>query len=462
MPANVLGYNLTMGRVNRIHLRLRHAKNHTFYSYDDIAGTMCHELAHCEIGPHNAKFYKLMDEIMEQHAVYMVRGVVMDQSGFPMGSNDARVLGGTTGTGTGIDTGNGNVTGTSSGSGSGTGTGTGGISSASGRNEREQAAKNRLQQKRLGMGGTFRLGGGFMPATGAGSYNASSSLAHLPPAEAVRRAAERRVEDRRRNDGQFCLPCQDVIEILDESSSDDEEEEEEDDKEEDGCDCVRLGPRGRDRDHGAKRNSKSNNITSTGTSTSTSTSTSSSSSSSSSKQVIQARDVDGKKQDSKGVAKRNVKGNVKSKTESKILPIKSGEQDIVVIDSDSSGDDNAAASARSQNKAAVERPVRKKETNASAIQSSQKNLESDSSDIECSSWTCAKCTFSNAPEHFACQVCGHELNKKRNKVAIQKVLRDDAIEDVKRTEVENSMKEYGGFNIYGNGKRSTATLEHLT
>ena len=424
MPANVLGYNLTMGRVNRIHLRLRHAKNHTFYSYDDIAGTMCHELAHCEIGPHNAKFYKLMDEIMEQHAVYMVRGVVMDQSGFPMGSNDARVLGGTTGTG---------------------------ISSVSGRNEREQAAKNRLQQKKLGLGGTFRLGGGFMPATGAGSSNASSSLAHLPPAEAARRAAERRVEDRRKNDGQFCLPCQDVIEILDESSCSSDEEEEED-----GCDCVRPGTRGRDRDHGPKRNSKSNSTTSNSTSTS--------SSSSSSKQVIQARDVDGKKQKSKAVAKSNVKSNVKSKskTESKMLPIKSGEQDIEVIDIDSSGDDNTTAPVGSQRKAAAKRPVRKKKMDASAIRAPQVNLESDSSDIECSSWTCAKCTLSNAPEHFACQVCGHELNKKRNRVAIQKVLRDDAIEDVKRTEVEKSMKEYGGFNIYGNGKRSTATLEHLT
>jgi hypothetical protein len=69
------------------------------------------------------------------------------------------------------------------------------------------------------MGGTFRLGGGFMP----GSTKPASSLTHLPPAEAARRAAERRIEERRRNDSQFCLPCQDIIEILDVSSSDEEE-----------------------------------------------------------------------------------------------------------------------------------------------------------------------------------------------------------------------------------------------
>lgn len=30
---------------------------------------MAHELAHCEVGPHNDKFHKLMDEILEEHMV---------------------------------------------------------------------------------------------------------------------------------------------------------------------------------------------------------------------------------------------------------------------------------------------------------------------------------------------------------------------------------------------------------
>ena len=70
MPNNVLGYNSTSssrrGNIHDIHLRLRHPRTHAFLEYEDIAGTMCHELAHCVRGPHDAKFYKAMEEIEEQ------------------------------------------------------------------------------------------------------------------------------------------------------------------------------------------------------------------------------------------------------------------------------------------------------------------------------------------------------------------------------------------------------------
>ena len=99
---NILGYNQTMfGRGTRrkshtIHLRLRPAHNHNvLFSYEEVAGTMCHELAHCQHGPHNAIFYKLMDDIQEQHAVYLARGIVADRQGFPLNSNEAYRLGGT-------------------------------------------------------------------------------------------------------------------------------------------------------------------------------------------------------------------------------------------------------------------------------------------------------------------------------------------------------------------------------
>jgi WLM domain. len=214
MPNNVLGYNLTQGTrgggqrrsVHRIHLRLRHPNRHTFYSYDDIAGVMCHELAHCEVGPHNAQFYKVMDEIMEQHAVFMVRGVVTDQSGFPINSDDAHVLGGgRTGDCVGNDR----------------------------RRRHEEIAQNRLRkQKMLGLGGSFRLGGGFLPGG-----TAAASLAHLPPSEAAKVAAERRIEELRRNDSKYCLPCQEVIEILDASSDEEEEMKGEKDLGRIGTDC---------------------------------------------------------------------------------------------------------------------------------------------------------------------------------------------------------------------------------
>lgn len=36
-----------------------------------MAGTLAHELSHCEYGPHDAKFFKLMDDILEEHANLM-------------------------------------------------------------------------------------------------------------------------------------------------------------------------------------------------------------------------------------------------------------------------------------------------------------------------------------------------------------------------------------------------------
>lgn len=84
MPQNVLGYNQIMfGRtkVCSIHIRLR--KGHTqFFDYEDAAGTLAHELAHCEHSNHGKAFYKLMDEIIEEHTVLMTSG--LRQNGAPM------------------------------------------------------------------------------------------------------------------------------------------------------------------------------------------------------------------------------------------------------------------------------------------------------------------------------------------------------------------------------------------
>ena len=37
----------------------------TGHRYNDVLGTVLHELVHIEIGPHNAKFYKMLDELWE-------------------------------------------------------------------------------------------------------------------------------------------------------------------------------------------------------------------------------------------------------------------------------------------------------------------------------------------------------------------------------------------------------------
>jgi DNA-dependent metalloprotease WSS1 len=80
MGDNVLGYNQTVisGRSNKthtIHLRLRHPRQHDrLFAWEDVAGTMAHELAHCMHGPHNDAFFKLMGEILEEHYQLQLHG----------------------------------------------------------------------------------------------------------------------------------------------------------------------------------------------------------------------------------------------------------------------------------------------------------------------------------------------------------------------------------------------------
>lgn len=204
MPNNVLGYNLTTSTrgsggksVHRIHLRLRQPGNHhTFYPYEDIAGTMCHELAHCIRGPHDAIFYKAMDEIMEQHASFLARGIVADKDGFPIGSSQSYTLGGANArAGRGLS-------------------GTNSMASLAYR-----AAQRRIEKQKRG--GTHVLGSSSQDSS---SISSIGSLKHLPPSEAARIAAERRIEERRIQDSKYCLPCNEIIEILDESSDEEDNE----------------------------------------------------------------------------------------------------------------------------------------------------------------------------------------------------------------------------------------------
>ena len=44
-----------------IRVRLRY--DDEFLEYDDTVGTVLHELAHMEIGPHNAQFYELVESL---------------------------------------------------------------------------------------------------------------------------------------------------------------------------------------------------------------------------------------------------------------------------------------------------------------------------------------------------------------------------------------------------------------
>ena len=54
------------GVTSQIKVRLRpHGQDSTFLPYESLLGTMLHELVHNVRGPHDAVFYKLLDEITE-------------------------------------------------------------------------------------------------------------------------------------------------------------------------------------------------------------------------------------------------------------------------------------------------------------------------------------------------------------------------------------------------------------
>jgi hypothetical protein len=68
-PLNSLQYATTT-TTNTIHLRLRSPQNHLFFrEYQDIAQTMCHELAHCVFRNHESEFLRLEKEIEKEWIV---------------------------------------------------------------------------------------------------------------------------------------------------------------------------------------------------------------------------------------------------------------------------------------------------------------------------------------------------------------------------------------------------------
>ncbi|KAL0030955.1 hypothetical protein WJX79_003815 [Trebouxia sp. C0005] len=76
---NLLGLNINGGggRTSEIKIRLRpHKSDSSFFPYEHLIGTMLHELVHNVQGPHNAVFYKLLDEITEECERIMAKCIV--------------------------------------------------------------------------------------------------------------------------------------------------------------------------------------------------------------------------------------------------------------------------------------------------------------------------------------------------------------------------------------------------
>ncbi|CEP12141.1 hypothetical protein [Parasitella parasitica] len=59
----------------KVNLRLRpHHDETQFLEYEEILGTLLHEMAHIVRGPHDEKFYKLLDELRQETEILMASG----------------------------------------------------------------------------------------------------------------------------------------------------------------------------------------------------------------------------------------------------------------------------------------------------------------------------------------------------------------------------------------------------
>lgn len=78
---SLLGLNIGAGQEIRIRLR-KPGREWEFLPYEALVGTMLHELTHNEHGPHDAKFYKLLDEITKECEDLMAKGISGTGQGF--------------------------------------------------------------------------------------------------------------------------------------------------------------------------------------------------------------------------------------------------------------------------------------------------------------------------------------------------------------------------------------------
>lgn len=69
----LLGLNINAGQAIRIRLR-RPSSRAAFFPFEAILHTLLHELAHIERGPHDAAFYRLLDELVAEAERLPARG----------------------------------------------------------------------------------------------------------------------------------------------------------------------------------------------------------------------------------------------------------------------------------------------------------------------------------------------------------------------------------------------------
>jgi len=78
-------------------------------------------------------------------------------------------------------------------------------------------------------------------------------------------------------------------------------------------------------------------------------------------------------------------------------------------------------------------------------------------------WACPRCTLSNSTQNLACDACGNERPSNKTILEhVQELKRGDDIANIKETEIKQSLKTFGGFNIYGSKRNATGKMDHLT
>lgn len=89
----LLGMNVNRGA--KIYVRLRPQQNpESFYPYEELLGTLLHELTHMVHGPHNQAFYKYLDELKHDMESLMVRGLVGEEGAKFSEAGEGQRLGG--------------------------------------------------------------------------------------------------------------------------------------------------------------------------------------------------------------------------------------------------------------------------------------------------------------------------------------------------------------------------------
>ncbi|KAM1206485.1 hypothetical protein EV2_007420 [Malus domestica] len=84
-PNNPRLLGLNVNRGVHVKLRLRRPNRDTdFYPFDQVLDTMLHELCHNVHGPHDAKFYKLWDELRKECEELMAKGITGSGEGFDL------------------------------------------------------------------------------------------------------------------------------------------------------------------------------------------------------------------------------------------------------------------------------------------------------------------------------------------------------------------------------------------